>query len=739
MNRLTIFPALVSAAVLASCTSTSDVPPAAPAAPASPSTAPPVAAGGPPVAKIAEIKETYFGVAVSDPYRWMEDTESAEMKAFLKGQADYTKGAIDALPGRAKLRARLHELSNMGLSVRFVTPSAGRYFYLKTKPGEDNAKLYVREGDKGEERLLVDPDKQSDGKVHYALDWHVPSIDGKLVAYGVSPGGSEDSTLHIIDASTGKILKDAIDRTQYAAVSWKPDNKSFFYWRRPKLGPNAKPDDLYRNTRIYLHTLGQDAEAEKPVFGPGTPGVEMLDTDFSAITVVRGSRWAYAQAFRGVKPEIALYVAPLDQVVPGKTPWRKIIDFPDEVTNFDAKGDDLYLLSHKDASRFKVIKINVAKPDLAKAEVVVPPGERVVTALTVATDGLYVSQRDGGLARLLRVPYGKPPVEVKLPFEGGLGNLASVEDKPGAIFELASWTRSGIVYEVDAKDQLVDTTVAPPSPVDFSNVESVEVKVKSTEGAMVPLSIVLQKGLPKDGSHPLLLIGYGSYGISYDPAFNPLFKAWIEQGGIFATAHVRGGGEYGEDWHQAGKEATKQHTVDDFLACAQYLVDQRYTSPKLLAGQGRSAGGILIGGAITQRPELFRAAVVQVGAVNPLRFETTAGGPANVPEFGTVKTEAGFKGLYAMDPYLHVRDGVAYPAVLFTTGVNDPRVPPWAPAKMAARMQKATTSGHPILLRVDFDAGHGLGSTRAQEEEDYADEWSFLFWQFGLPAFQPAR
>jgi prolyl oligopeptidase len=314
----------------------------------------------------------------------------------------------------------------------------------------------------------------------------------------------------------------------------------------------------------------------------------------------------------------------------------------------------------------------------------------------------------------------------------------SIQDKPGAIFELAAWTRSSIVYKLDGtSEELVDTGIAPPSPVDFSNVESIEVKVKSTDGAMVPLSIVSQKGISKDGSHPLLLDGYGAYGISLDPAFYPFIKAWIDQGGTFATAHVRGGGEYGEDWHQAGKESTKQHTIDDFLACAQFLVDQKYTSPKLLAGEGTSAGGILIGGAITQRPELFRAALVRVGVVNPVRFETSAGGPANIPEFGTVKTDAGFKALYAMDAYLHVRDGIAYPAVLFTTGVNDPRVPPWAPAKMAARMQKATTSGLPILLRVDYDAGHGLGSTRAQLEADYADEWSFLLWQFGLPAFQP--
>ena len=261
----------------------------------------------------------------------------------------------------------------------------------------------------------------------------------------------------------------------------------------------------------------------------------------------------------------------------------------------------------------------------------------------------------------------------------------------------------------------------------------------SADGTSIPLSLVYKKGLALDGSHPTLLGGYGSYGITIEPSYAPRALAWLERGGVLAFAHVRGGGEYGEDWHLAGKLLTKNHTWEDFIACGQYLVDNGYTLPTRLGGTGTSAGGITVGRALTERPGLFAAILDRVGSSNPLRAEFTPNGPPNVPEFGTVSDPDGFKALYAMDAYQHVRDGVKYPAVLLTTGINDPRVASWEPAKMAARLQAATTSGKPILLRVDYDAGHGIGSTKAQDAADEADEWSFLLWQFGEPDFQPAK
>jgi prolyl oligopeptidase len=294
-----------------------------------------------------------------------------------------------------------------------------------------------------------------------------------------------------------------------------------------------------------------------------------------------------------------------------------------------------------------------------------------------------------------------------------------------------------VVVRSDAKRGLVDTGLATAAGIDTSGYESFDLEARSADGTVVPCSVAAKIGLPRDGSSPTLLDGYGSYGASAEPYFSPSILGWIEQGGVFIEAHVRGGGDFGEEWHLAGKQATKQHTIDDFLACGRAAIEAKLTTPARLAGMGTSAGGITIGGAITQAPELFAAAIPRVGDTNSLRAELTPGGPANVPEFGTVKTEEGFKALLAMDAYQHVKDGVAYPAVLVTTGVNDPRVSAWIPAKFAARLQAATSSKKPILLYVDFDAGHGLGSTRDQAVAQKADEYSFLLWQLGHSAFQP--
>jgi prolyl oligopeptidase len=425
--------------------------------------------------------------------------------------------------------------------------------------------------------------------------------------------------------------------------------------------------------------------------------------------------------------------------VSAKTAWKKVADEADAVTSFDVHGESLFLVSHKDASRFKVLRTSLENPDLNHATAVVPASDVVVVGISAASDALYVQDLDGGLGRLRRLPYlGGSSQPVKLPFEGAIQTLVTNPTESGAWLELTSWTKSPLWYSLDASSgKLTDTGLVAPSPVDYSQVESEEVKARSADGTMVPLSIIHKRGIALDGSHPTWLEGYGAYGITLDPTFRPTLLAFFERGGIFAVAHVRGGGEYGEDWHAGGQKLTKQHTIDDMLAGAQYLIDHKYTSAAHLAGEGTSAGGVTIGGAITQRPDLFGAALIRVGDSDSLRSELMASGPANIPEFGTVKEPDGFKGLFAMDAYQHVKPNTKYPAVLLTTGANDPRVAPWQAAKMAARLQVSTTSGKPVLLRVDYDAGHGLGSTKTQRDGELADEIAFLFWQLGVPEFQP--
>ncbi len=701
------------------------------------------AQSAPPATPVREVTDNYFGTKVTDPYRWLENTKDPEVVAWMKAQNGYTRAVLAGIPGRDQLLARIEALDNSGSVVSELQVWGGRYFYLKTEPGSDNRKLYVRDKLGTAERLLVDPQKLNtpEGR-HFSIDYFQPSLDGKYVAYGISAGGSENSVLRVLESATGKVLSDTIDRAQFGQPSWLPDG-SFFYTREQKLGPDAPPTAQYQKLRCYHHVLGDDPDKEAAIFGYDVlPNVKVTEDDFSVLGYSPGApNYLLGLVIHGVQREIDVYVTAFDSSASWKPVWKKAVDAADDVTGFDLHGDSLFLLSHKDASRFKVLRTSLGNPDLAHATTIVPASEVVVVGISAAGDALYVQDLDGGIGRLRRLPYdGAKIQQVTLPFDGAIQSLATNPTEAGAWLELTSWTKSPLWYALEAgSGKLTDTGLVAPSPVDYSQIESEEVKAKSADGTMVPLSIIHKRGMAMDGSHPTWLEGYGAYGITLDPTFRPTMLAFFEHGGVFAVAHVRGGGEYGEDWHLAGKKLTKQHTIDDMLAGANYLIEHKYTSPAHLAGEGTSAGGITIGGAITQRPDLFGAALIRVGDSDALRSELMASGPANIPEFGTVKEPDGFKALYAMDAYQHVKPNTAYPAVLLTTGANDPRVAPWEAAKMTARLQASTDSGKPVLLRVDYDAGHGLGSTKTQNDELLADELAFLFWQLGVPEYQPVQ
>lgn len=696
-------------------------------------------ADGPPVAAKQPVTETFFGTQVTDPYRWMEDAKAPAVQTYVKQQADWARAALDRIPGRDALEARIVALDNAAVSIGDMQWVGNDYFYLKSKPGAKSPALAVREGADGAERVLVDPDTLSEGGPHVAIDYFTPSLDGKYVAYALSTGGSEQSVLHVLETATGKDLPDRIDRTNFGNVSWRADGRSFFYNRLVKLAPGAPETDKYKNSVVYLHVLGDDPAHDRPVFGADLdPAVKTLPTDIPSVGVTPGSKQALAILSNGVQNEVTVYVAPLDKLDGAHTPWVKVATPADDVTGAVISGDRLYLLSHHDASRFKVLETSAVKPDLAHAKLSVPPGDAVIQSVGAAADGLYIQSLDGGIGRLHRLPYGGKLEAVPLPVDGALDGLYTDPRQAGALFALEGWTVSRGWYRYDPKRNAVtDTGILPRSPVDASGYTSEEVKVKSADGTEVPLSLVHRKGAKLDGSHPTLLRGYGAYGITLDPAFAPGYFALLEHDGVWATCHVRGGGEYGEDWHKAGKKLTKQHSIDDLIACSQYLIDQGWTTPARLAINGGSAGGILVGGALTQRPDLFRVVLDEVGVSNALRSEFTENGPPNIPEFGSVTTPEGFKALYAMDATQHVKNGVAYPAVLLTTGINDPRVATFEAAKMAAHLQAATSSGLPVLLRVDYDAGHGIGSTKAQRDRLLADKFAFMFWQFGVPGYQP--
>jgi prolyl oligopeptidase len=701
----------------------------------------------PPTATTKPVFDEYFGTKVSDPYRYMENLNDPDVVKWFKDQDDYTRAALERIPGRSALLARIEELDK-GAPFRVFDVQrmqGGKYFYQKKLANENTAKLYVRDGLDGQEKLLIDPDHfVKESGTHFTLNYYAPSLDGRYVAYGVSPSGSEDAVIHILNLKSGQDVGETIDRSWYGGISWMPDNQSFMHVQFQPFKPGMGANERRLKTRVLLHRVGTNPDSDVPVFGFGVnPEIPLDATDGSFVQIDPRTPTAIACVNHGFSNDSTCYGTPVDFIGKPAVMWRKLFDVQDEVTNFEVRGDDLYVMTHKNAPRFKVLRTSLAHPDLVNAEMVVPPSDKVITGLVASPEALYVTESDGGTGKLLRISYSKQGAkEVSLPVSGSISIGGGDPRLSGLLLYLTSWTRAYSIYYCKPETaEVVDVGLQPTGPYDAPrDLESIEVKARSYDGVMIPLSIVLKKGTKLDGSHPAILGGYGAYAISMDPYFDPRLIAWLEHGGIMATAHVRGGGEYGEEWHQAGMLDKKQNTWKDFIACAEYLIVNEYTSPARIAGHAGSAGGILIGRAFTERPDLFAAALDDVGLSDMIRDMFSGDGPLNIPEYGGLDTADGFKNLLEISAYYKVSDQVKYPAVLLTTGINDPRVTPWEPGKMAARLQAATGSGKPILLRVDYQGGHGgIGATSSQYRELLADQWSFLLWQFGDPAFQPKQ
>lgn len=702
--------------------------------------------GAPPKAPLRPVVDEYHGTKVSDPYRYLENLKAPEVQAWVKAQADHTAAVLGQIPGRNKLLERIQELdAATAFRVRSVVRLAdGTLFFRKQPAAAKLPKLYVRDARTKHDQLLIDPEliASPDGQ-HFALEFYLPSPSGKYVLYGLAKGGSEQITLHVLETASKRELPDVIDRIEnaYSIPTWLPEEKGFVYARRQQLAPGAPATDGFKNSRAYLHRLGSDPNQDPLVLGVGSsPAVKLLDTDFPSVIVPRGATHAVAQIKQGDSNELALYSAAIDQLGKPATPWKKICDFSDQVEEFAVHGNTIFLKTAKNSPRYQVKATPLDKPDLSKATVVVPPGDAVVDSLAAAQDAIYINVLDGGQVLVWRYDLATRKAE-PLPLPDGMsGYISSASTQvAGVLVDTASYIKGKTIVAYDpATRQWSDTGLQPRGAFDDVTGYVVdEVKVKSHDGTLVPLSIVHRSGIKLDGKNPTLLEGYGAYGMSWTPWFDPTLLAWLERGGVWAVAHVRGGGEYGKPWHEAGRMLTKPNTWKDFVACGQYLVDKKFTSPGKLAGRGGSAGGILIGRAITERPDLFGAVIANVGMSDLLRAETTTNGVPNIQEFGTVKTADGFKGLYAMSTLHHVVDRTRYPAVLLTHGINDPRVDPWMSFKLAARLQAATASKKPVLLRVDYDAGHGIGSTKLQYQQEMADTFAFLLWQFGEQDFQP--
>jgi len=692
-----------------------------------------------PSAKIVSVSDTYWGVEIADPYRYMEDLEDPEVEQWFRAQASYTELYLGRLEARTTLFERLEALDQ---GAPFTTGGVqrltdGTLFYLRRDRGENLYKLYVRVPEENQARLLVDPEAMgNDSEQHYSLEGYVPSPSGKFVVYGLAQGGSEQTTYYVLDVASGDVMGSPIDNieTAYNWPQWSGDESGFFYSRRRALPADAPATEEYKQTRVMFHRLDEVPEKDQLIAAYGhSSSLPIIDTDFPSIWLSPRSSHAVLKVKHGDNNEISLFTAPRAELLTGDIAWVQLCAEQDGVTDFAVIDDVIYLVTANQAPRFRLVAMSLTDPDIASARDIIPAGELVIEGVSVAADALYVSAKRDGIATVMRwTP--EDGLEELAPPRGGAAYLSSIApDVPGALIYEATWIQGGIRYAYDPESEtFTDTGMIPVG--EFDNLEGYvakELVIPSHDGVMIPLTVIHKEGLPLDGKNPTVVYGYGSYGSSMNVGFSATRLAWLERGGVWAIAHVRGGGEYGQEWHYAGRMETKPNTWRDLIASAEYLVQEGYTSPAHMAPWGGSAGGILAGRAITERPDLFGAAIIDVGSLDTIRAETTTNGVPNIKEFGTVKEESGFRGLLAMSAYHNVQDGVEYPAVMLSHGFNDPRVEPWQSGKMAARLQAATASDNPILLRVDFQAGHGIGSTRDQYLQERADQFAFLFSELG--------
>lgn len=683
----------------------------------------------PPKAEINVVVDDYHGHKVSDPYRWLEDAKSPQTQRFVEEQNAYTQHVLDSVPGKDKLRKRLEQLLAIG-NLSTPVPAGNYYFYAKREGKQNQPVVYVRESLNGKDRSLIDVNELApDGTV--ALDWWFPSNDGKYVAYGTSPNGSEISTLHVIVTATGKLLPEQIWRTRAASIAWLPDNSGFYYTRYPRPGDVPAGQELY-NRHVFFHKLGStdntDGLKDPLIFGEG-----LEPTFWPNVTLSEDGRWLLVHISEGwTKGE--LYLKNLSD------PGSQFVPVTSE-KNFLYSGDlykgQLYITTNEDAPRYHVFKVACSNPERSQWKEIIPEGDSVIEN-HAAVNGrrLFVTYlRNASSAVTIYDLEGKHITDVPMPTVGSLtGGIGGNWESREAFFAFYSYALPTTAYRVSL-DGKVSEFARVQSDIDSSQYEVKQVSFNSKDGASVPMFLVYKKGLKISGKTPTLLSGYGGFNLARTPVFDRnAMLVLLEHGGIYADVQLRGGNEFGEDWHRAGMLDKKQNVFDDFIAAAEYLIAQRYTDKEHLAIQGGSNGGLLMGAALTQRPDLFRAVVCQVPLLDMLRYQRFQIAKLWIPEYGSSDDPKQFEYIYAYSPYHHVKKGSLYPAILFMTADTDTRVDPMHAKKMAALLQAQAANGpdRPILLRVDTKAGHGIGKPIGKVLEDDVDLWSFVFSQLGM-------
>ena len=708
------------------------------------------AASVPPAAPSEPVTQTYHGVKVADPYRNLEDVKSPSTSNWLKAQGAYGAEVLSGIPGREAMTQRVQALSReSGDAVRRVMRMPGeRIYYLKRRVGDNQFKLLMRTGLNGPEQVLVDPDvlTKATGTPH-AISYFVPSWDGKTLAYGMSGGGSEDASLYLMDVAGGKQIGAPVPRVHEAQIHWSPDSQQLTYNQVRQLPAGAPDSETFLDTTVFVLTVGQPAAEAKAIFGPlVSKALNLARLDVGEVMFDPQGSFMLARTTDTTVPEGGLFMAPVSALKDASIAWRQIASAADKITDVQMRGDTLYLRTYAGAPRGRLLALPLKDPVLAKAlEVVAEPEEGVLKSFSLGSDAIYIEVKKGFTTRVLRHALGEPlaPAKGGTDVAPALAGSSYVVNEPAhsakeAWLYTSSWTDVPRILAARADGSTQDTgLLARKRPAGDLELEVSEVMVPSHDGARVPLAIIHRKGLKLNGNNPTLLVGYGAYGFSIEAGFDAGRLAWLERDGVLAYANVRGSGAFGDPWYRAGFKTTKPNTWLDGLACARYLVAQKYTSPATLGIWGTSAGGIFVGRAVTTAPELFAAAIFDVGQLDSVRSEESANGITNISEFGTVKDPKEFAALLEMSTYHQIKDGTAYPAVMLIHGLNDPRVDVWHSAKTAARLQAASSSGKPVLMRLDGQAGHGMGSTAQQSFGKQGDIYSFLLWQIGKLSAKP--
>ncbi len=679
------------------------------------------------------VVDEYHGVKIADDYRWLEDAADPAVKPWSDAQNARARAYLDGLPGYAAVKARVDQLirsNSIGYGVQVLR--GGLLFAIKSDPKFQQAMLFTLASadDLKSERMLVDPNAL-DAKGSIAIDWFAVSLDGRTVGVSLSKNGSEAGDLHLYDVATGKETGEVIAHVQNGtaggSMAFAPDGSGFWYTRYPRNGERP-PEDAGFYQQVWYHKIGTAPETDTYELGKELPKIAEI-----ALATKTDGKWVLAEVKNGDGGEVAYYLRPT--AADGK--WTQVTTFADKVVNAAFGVDDaVYLLSRTEAPRGKILRLPLgAAPKLADAMVIVPESNGAIQGFVPTASRLYVDDLLGGPSQvrvfdLAGKALGELPI---LPVSAADGLVRL--DGDDILYDNGSYLKPPAWFHYDAKSGTAKpTALAVTSIADYSDCEVVREFATSKDGTKVPLNIIKRKGTKLDGANPTILYAYGGYGVSMTPGFSASRRVWLDHGGIYVVANIRGGGEYGDQWHLDGNLLKKQNDYDDFFACARWLIDQGYTSPAKLAIMGGSNGGLLMGAALTQHPETYRAVVSMVGVYDALRSETTTNGEFNVTEYGTVKDPAQFKVLRSYSPLHNVVDGTKYPAILLTSGANDPRVDPWHSRKFCARLQAANASEHPILLRTSDASGHGIGSSLDEVIAERTDIFAFLLHELGVPA-----